>query len=162
MKALTFISVLTIALVLTGLPGTAVADNCHGGKMLKAQTVCPVMGGDIDKSVYADYEGRRVYFCCAGCIDDFKADPEKYLAVIKENGEKPKMLPKAGKDGETAQITCPHTGKTVTVAKSADGKTYCCAAKCDMAACDKSAEKRADCKKRMKECPRDKSGETAI
>jgi YHS domain-containing protein len=33
------------------------------------QTTCPVTGNELkSKDVYTDYEGRRVYFCCAGCI----------------------------------------------------------------------------------------------
>ena len=27
------------------------------------QQFCPVMGGKINKDLYADYEGKRVYFC---------------------------------------------------------------------------------------------------
>ncbi len=52
----------------------------------KAQTKCPVMGWDIDKSKYADYKGNRIYFCCAGCPEDFKKDPEKYMKKLKESG----------------------------------------------------------------------------
>ncbi len=48
-----------------------------------AQTVCPVMGGAIDKSIYVDYKGHRVYFCCHDCIAAFNKEPEKYLAKMK-------------------------------------------------------------------------------
>ena len=47
-----------------------------------AQKTCPVMGGAINKSIYADHKGRRVYFCCAGCVDTFKKDPAMYLAKV--------------------------------------------------------------------------------
>ena len=30
----------------------------------KPQTTCPVLGGNVDKNVYADYQGKRIYFCC--------------------------------------------------------------------------------------------------
>lgn len=46
------------------------------------QTKCPVMGGDIDKNVYLDYKGRRVYFCCGNCKEKFMKEPEKYLKKI--------------------------------------------------------------------------------
>ena len=49
---------------------------------LEPQTTCPVMGGAIDKTIYADYQGRRVYFCCRGCIAAFKKDPDKYLKKL--------------------------------------------------------------------------------
>lgn len=35
------------------------------------QELCPVMGGKVDRSVFKDYEGKRVYFCCPACIDRF-------------------------------------------------------------------------------------------
>lgn len=28
--------------------------------------------------MYADYKGRRYFFCCAGCPESFKKDPVKY------------------------------------------------------------------------------------
>lgn len=28
--------------------------------------------------MFADYKGRRYFFCCAGCPEAFKADPKKY------------------------------------------------------------------------------------
>ncbi len=48
------------------------------------QKICPVMGGVIDKSVFTEYKGKKVYFCCPGCIDMFKADPEKYLGKLPQ------------------------------------------------------------------------------
>jgi len=52
----------------------------------KAQTMCPVMGGKIDKAVYFDHAGKRVYFCCAGCPAQFKEDPEKYVKKMEDEG----------------------------------------------------------------------------
>ena len=48
------------------------------------QKTCPVMGGKIDPKVFTDYEGRRIYFCCAACVAKFKAEPDKYLAKVNE------------------------------------------------------------------------------
>jgi YHS domain-containing protein len=59
------------------------------GAPLKAQTRCPVMGGAINKSIFTDHDGLRVYFCCESCIETFKSDPEKYLKKMKEAGEWP-------------------------------------------------------------------------
>ena len=58
-------------------------------KETKEAERCVVMGGKINKDVYVDYEGQRVYFCCAACIDEFNKDPEKYLKKMKEAGVKP-------------------------------------------------------------------------
>ena len=50
------------------------------------QKTCPVMGGKINKDIYADYEGKRVYFCCDACISPFKKDPAKYVAKLEGEG----------------------------------------------------------------------------
>ncbi len=76
-KGLKIIIMLFIALSLVNT-GLSAAD--------KAQTKCPVMGWDIDKSKFVDYKGSRIYFCCAGCPEDFKKDPEKYMKKLKESG----------------------------------------------------------------------------
>ncbi|MGD0829278.1 MAG: YHS domain-containing protein [Desulfobaccales bacterium] len=52
----------------------------------KPQTVCPVLGGNIDKKVFIDYQGKRIYFCCSGCDAEFRKDPEKYLKKIEAQG----------------------------------------------------------------------------
>jgi YHS domain-containing protein len=52
----------------------------------KPQTTCPVLGGNINKQVYADYQGKRIYFCCAGCDAEFKQNPEKYLKKLEAQG----------------------------------------------------------------------------
>ena len=57
-------------------------DKDAQGSGTKLQTTCPVMGGDIDKNIYADYNDKRVYFCCKMCIDKFKAEPEKYMKKL--------------------------------------------------------------------------------
>ncbi len=48
------------------------------------QTTCPVMGGPINKEIFTEYKGKKVYFCCSGCDTKFNADPEKYLAKLPQ------------------------------------------------------------------------------
>ncbi|MEN6308817.1 MAG: efflux RND transporter periplasmic adaptor subunit [Anaerohalosphaeraceae bacterium] len=48
------------------------------------QTLCPVMGGAIDKSVFTEYKGKKVYFCCPSCIEEFNKDPEKYVPQLPQ------------------------------------------------------------------------------
>ncbi len=48
------------------------------------QTVCPVMGEPINKDIFVEYKGKRVYFCCPGCEEKFLAEPEKYLAKLPQ------------------------------------------------------------------------------
>ncbi len=48
------------------------------------QTTCPVMGGKIDKDIFVEYKGQKVYLCCAMCEGKFKADPEKYISKLPQ------------------------------------------------------------------------------
>lgn len=49
------------------------------------QTMCPIMDGNkIDKNVFVEYKGKKVYFCCADCKAKFEADPEKYVANLPQ------------------------------------------------------------------------------
>jgi len=50
------------------------------------QTVCPVMGGPINRGIYVDYRGKRIYFCCNACVRAFKKNPTKYVARLEEQG----------------------------------------------------------------------------
>ena len=61
----------------------------------KPQTVCPVLGGNIDKKVFIDYQGKRIYFCCSGCPAEFSKDPEKYLKKIEAQGITLEKCPEA-------------------------------------------------------------------
>ncbi|MBF0297803.1 MAG: YHS domain-containing protein [Oligoflexia bacterium] len=86
----------------------------------KTQTTCPVLAGEINKSVFTDYKGKRIYFCCPGCIDEFKKDPEKYIkkmeaeGVVLEETSTAKIVTNSvtsegNKPGET-QTQCPMMG----------------------------------------------------
>ncbi len=49
------------------------------------QTMCPVLDGNkIDKTVFVEYQGKKVYFCCADCKAKFEADPQKYIANLPQ------------------------------------------------------------------------------
>jgi YHS domain-containing protein len=48
------------------------------------QTICPVMGNPINKSVYTEYKGKKVYFCCPECKEKFEKEPEKYIAKLPQ------------------------------------------------------------------------------
>jgi YHS domain-containing protein len=76
MNKLAFIAALS-ALV----TGAALAQTPKTPKTIK----CAVMTSDnVDVAkatkdkMYADYKGRRYFFCCGGCPDAFKKDPAKY------------------------------------------------------------------------------------
>ncbi len=47
-----------------------------------APQVCPVSGqklGSMGKPVVVEHAGRYLMLCCAGCVEDFKKDPQRYL-----------------------------------------------------------------------------------
>ena len=61
----------------TSEPATQVAQTGE-------QTVCPVTGDAIDKNIFIEYQGKKVYFCCSSCVDAFKANPEKYVSKLPQ------------------------------------------------------------------------------
>lgn len=51
--------------------------------------LCPVMGNKVDPEVPTiEYEGKAYGFCCPGCDDKFRNDPEKYSKNLSEDGTK--------------------------------------------------------------------------
>ena len=48
------------------------------------QTTCPVMGGAINKAIFAEYKDKKVYFCCSPCKEKFEAEPDKYIAKLPQ------------------------------------------------------------------------------
>ena len=82
MKKIAFLGLASMALV-----GGVFAQAKVKVKPAKTPTQisCAVMKGDmvdIVKSTksksFADYKGRRYFFCCPHCIGQFKADPSKF------------------------------------------------------------------------------------
>jgi YHS domain-containing protein len=64
---------------------SAAADKPTAGGGV--QTFCPVMWGNpINKDLYADYNGKRVYFCCGYCQTKFKENPEMYIKKLEDAG----------------------------------------------------------------------------
>ncbi len=61
----------------------------------KMQQTCPVMGGKINKKLYVDHDGKRIYVCCKACIAKVKKDPETYVKKIEAKGEAIEAAPEA-------------------------------------------------------------------
>ena len=61
-------------------------------KVLAEQTTCPIMGGAINKDLYVDKDGKRIYMCCAGCTYEITNNFEEMIKKLEENGEKPETL----------------------------------------------------------------------
>ena len=70
----------------------------------KHQITCPIMsvGGIgclmLNKDIYTDYQGKRIYFCSKNCLEKFKKNPEKYIKEQENQGvifeETPSVIPK--------------------------------------------------------------------
>ncbi len=47
--------------------------------------ICPVTGETINEKtkVTYEYQGKIYNFCCAGCPDQFKKDPQKYIKKVE-------------------------------------------------------------------------------
>ena len=77
----------------------------------KEQANCPVMGGKVNKEIYADHDGKRVYFCCAMCIDTFKKDPAKYLKKMGDEDvskvkTEPEKQPRKDQASQNRNCSC--------------------------------------------------------
>jgi YHS domain-containing protein len=78
---------------MNGGQATHTPDTIKMGKTaLVPQTTCPVLGGEIDKNLFVDYKGKRIYVCCAGCINDVKKDPEKYIKKLESMGQSVEII----------------------------------------------------------------------
>lgn len=64
----------------------AMSLTIEAAQGVNPQSKCPVQGGPINKEVYVDYNGKRIYFCCDGCPQEFMKDPPKYMKKLEEQG----------------------------------------------------------------------------
>lgn len=62
----------------------ASADQTQAVVAVAEQTTCPVMGGPINKAIFTEYKGKKVYFCCKGCDQKFQENPEQYVAKLPQ------------------------------------------------------------------------------
>lgn len=76
-----------LAFIFTLLVGLSVHATEENKPEPKKQTHCPVMERyEIDKDRYIDIKGYRIYTCCKGCINQIKANPDKYIKRLKDKG----------------------------------------------------------------------------
>ncbi len=50
--------------------------------------ICPVsgekIGGAMGPGEQYEYQGKIYNFCCSGCIEEFKKNPEKYVKIVED------------------------------------------------------------------------------
>ncbi|MCH8212672.1 MAG: heavy metal translocating P-type ATPase [Proteobacteria bacterium] len=81
--------------------GEGTIMNLESDHAMSAPAKDPVCGMTVDPATAKhrwDHQGKTYVFCCNGCLEKFRADPEGYLA----GGEKPAAPAPAG-----AMYTCP-------------------------------------------------------
>ena len=74
-----------LVLATAGLFGLTSCSSTPGAKPYPLD-VCLVSGnklGSMGKPVTFVHEGQEVKLCCRPCLDDFQADPAKYLAKLR-------------------------------------------------------------------------------
>jgi YHS domain-containing protein len=49
----------------------------------RIQATCPISGKPVDKDVYVEKDGEKVYFCCVDCKPKYKANPGKHHARLE-------------------------------------------------------------------------------
>jgi YHS domain-containing protein len=83
-KAILMWLVISLLLVVSS---TAALAQCMPDNGI-VNTVCPVLGGQVDKDTpyTANYNGKRIGFCCAECLEKFEENPQVYLDKLE--GEK--------------------------------------------------------------------------
>ena len=91
----------------------------------------PVCGMTVDPrswSVRYEYQGTMYYFCCAGCKDKFRIDPQRYLSGATESCDSETNDHEQAKDPVCGMTVDPATAK---FRHEHDGTTYVfCAESC--------------------------------
>ena len=108
-------------LLVGGVAIVAAADGTE--KKPVTNKLCPVSGGPVSEKYRAEYKGQYVYVCCEGCVNEFKKNPEPFVAKMSKE--------------ELALIaineTCPVSNEAIDKTKSVEfegRKVYFCCAGC--------------------------------
>jgi hypothetical protein len=82
---------------------------------------CPVSGKTALEDKFVDYKGAKVYFCCPGCPDGFKADTAKFATKANQQLVVTK---------QATQAKCPLSGGKLNPDTGVDvggvSVTFCC------------------------------------
>src|SRR5258706_8220277 len=76
------LSVLIVVMLAGVISASVTADGSE--KKNVTNKLCPVSGGPVSEKYRAEYQGQYVYVCCEGCLNEFKADPEKFVAKMSK------------------------------------------------------------------------------
>jgi len=115
------ITVAFFLLMLVAVAVSAAADDT--AKKPVTNKLCPVSGSPVSEKYRAEYNGQYVYVCCEGCVNEFKKNPEPFVAKMsKEERELIKI-----------NEVCPVSGEPIDKTKSLEfegRKVYFCCDHC--------------------------------
>jgi Cu+-exporting ATPase len=102
-------------------PSATTAAPTDEPKKAVTNKLCPVSGGPVSEKYRAEYKGQYVYVCCEGCLNEFKADPEKFVAKMsKEERE-------AIKTNELCPMSKEPVSKDIWTEDNGRKVYFCCA-----------------------------------
>jgi len=117
---------ITVAFFLLMLIAGAVAIGAAADDTEKKQVtnkLCPVSGGPVSEKYRAEYNGQYVYVCCEGCVNEFKKNPETFVAKMSK--EERELI-------KTNEV-CPVSGEPIVKTKFVEfegRKVYFCCDGC--------------------------------
>ena len=118
-----------VATLIGVLASNVMAGPVEGKEVDKgsaAAVKCPVMDTPVNFLMSTETPEGPVFFCCARCIDKYKAEPEKYSSQVADQRKSLADMPRV-------QVACPVSGKDVKkkTFTEADGqKVYFCCGSC--------------------------------
>lgn len=110
-----------IVLTMIGLASDGIAADKAKPKAKPFRAVCPVMGRPAIKDSFISFKGKKLYFCCPGCPDQFnKSDKTMRTAAHIQ----------LFSTGQIAQVSCPLKGhdldSEVVMTIGKQKVTFCC------------------------------------
>ena len=92
---------LLLVLCVVVTQGVAAKKENKSKKKKPFQATCPVLGDQALLDMSVAYKGKKIYFCCPSCPDEFEADPKAFAAKAHFQ-----LLQTA----QIVQVACPLTG----------------------------------------------------
>ena len=113
-------STLVVLLSLSVCTAVAAAAISDGEKKAVTNKKCPINGGEVNEKHRVEYNGQYVYFCCSGCVEDFKKNPEAAIAKLSPEDQT------AIKINEKCPVSGEPINKTLWVENEGRKIYFCC------------------------------------
>ena len=98
-KAIVFALLLACGVPLAAYPVLAAEGTEPAAVTDAGNKLCPISGEPVSGASFVEYQGKRYGLCCPGCDKQFLADPEKYLAKMKEKEQAASPAAPAAEEG---------------------------------------------------------------